>query len=79
MIRVCIILRPREYLEHLNSIPNLDPGKFNEQLLSTQTFHLGQRLYQNICFLLIYGDILENYFSLLDFNMESIMLDLNVL
>jgi hypothetical protein len=41
-----------------------------------QTFHLGQRLYQNICYLLICGDILENHFSLLDFIMENIMLDL---
>jgi hypothetical protein len=47
--------------------------------LSTQTFHLGQRLYQNICYLLIYGDIPENYFSLLDFITDNIILDLNVL
>jgi hypothetical protein len=40
---------------------------------------LGQRLYQNICYLLICGDILENHFSFMDFITENIMLDLNVL
>jgi hypothetical protein len=34
---------------------------------------------QNIICLLIGGDVLENYFSLLDFIMNKIVLDLNVL
>jgi hypothetical protein len=47
--------------------------------LSTQTFHLGQRLYQNIYYMLISGDILENHLSPMDFITEKIVLDLNVL
>jgi hypothetical protein len=46
---------------------------------SLQTFHLGQRFYQNICYMLIYGNILENHFSFLEFIIENAMLDLNVL
>jgi hypothetical protein len=47
--------------------------------LSMQTFHLGHRLYQNIYYLLLCGDILENHFSFLDFITKNIMLDLNIL
>jgi hypothetical protein len=47
--------------------------------LSMQTFHLGQRLYKNICYLLITRDILENHFSPLDFITKKIVLDLNVI
>jgi hypothetical protein len=44
-----------------------------------QNFHLGQRVYQNICYFLIYGDILENHFSFLDFITDNVILDLDVL
>ena len=56
---------------------------FNKEVVSTspnlQAFHLGQRFYQNICYLLICADILENHFYFLDFIMENVILDLNVL
>jgi hypothetical protein len=41
--------------------------------------YLGQRLHQNICSLLINGDILENHLFPLDFIMKKIVLDLNVI
>jgi hypothetical protein len=44
-----------------------------------QTFHLGWRFYQNIFYLLICGDILENHFPFLDLIMKNVMLYLNVL
>jgi hypothetical protein len=47
--------------------------------LSTQTFHLGYSPYQNICYLLISGDILKNHFSPLEFITKKIILDLSVI
>jgi hypothetical protein len=47
--------------------------------LSTQTFHFGQRTYENIYYILISGDILKNHLSPLDFITEKIILDINVI
>jgi hypothetical protein len=44
-----------------------------------QTSHLGKRLYQNIYYLLICGDILETEFSPLEFITKNIILDIIVL
>jgi hypothetical protein len=42
-------------------------------------FILDRGFTKNIYYLLICGDILENDFSFLDFIIENVMLDLNVL
>jgi hypothetical protein len=46
--------------------------------LEYKKFSSWTRIYQNICSLLICGDILENHFFFMYLIMDNIMLDLNV-
>jgi hypothetical protein len=73
---------------HINAPPNQGShilpfnrgSNLHEPQLVSQAckLYLGQRLRQNICSLLINGDVLENHFYPLDFITKKINLDLNV-